>query len=563
MSRFQGRLAGVAALILIAIQIPLVLRTGGDASQSDFANYFAPAFALAHGRDLGALYQRDGFERAMSDAGLEGLGSFVPHPPANALWLLPFAGLDPSTAKEVWTVLLLLGVGLTVWAATMLSPRMGVAQAVVVVLLPVLAIRNGLAFGQPYLLLSAWLALGVVALQSRQSRLGGFLLGLGVSFKPYALVLGLLFIHRDRRRALVGFACGAVLPSLLLLGLAGTGPFVEFASKVLPWMMRAEIQDPFSPGWGSAAALSNRLFRFELDLNEAPWLDAPILARVLGAGVPASLLSLGVVCGRRAFAKDGPLQGVGVAMLFAVASSPFVASYQLVLMTIPVLALLARAPWPKASLWLFVWFVVGSPLVNAGRAATGLAAPAAYARFFVVLGMAIVVAWPWLNRRAMWIAGVVGAASGVAALPVGVYQEAWPRIYAARGYSMARPTFCGDRLRWMSPSADGRRLEARGGTETCDASLPASSERLTIVSRFAEGSFNLYLLPHPSMREERLTYSDANEVDPVLTPDGCAVVFASDQGRGLGSYALYRLDLSRGINECGKGWHAGSPPRPQ
>ncbi|MEO8361072.1 MAG: glycosyltransferase 87 family protein [Vicinamibacteria bacterium] len=560
MSPLQRRLAGVSALLLIAIQIPLVWRTGGDASQSDFANYFAPAFALAHGNDLGALYQRDGFERALSDAGLDGLGSFVPHPPANALWLLPFARLDPSTAKTGWTVVLLLGLGLTVWAAALLSPRTSLAQATAVVLLPVLAIRNGLAFGQPYLLLSAWIALGVVALQRHRLWLGGFLLGLGVSFKPYALVLGLLFVHRSRRRALVGFACGAVLPSLLVLTLAGTGPFVEFVSKVLPWMMRAEIQDPFSSGWGSASALLNRLFRFEPDLNAAPWLNAPILARLLGAGVPAGLLSVGVVCGRRAFAEDGPLQAVGVAMLFAMASSPFVASYQLVLMTVPVLALLARVPLARASLWLVVWFVVGSPLINAGRAATGLLAPAAYARFFVILGMAIVVAWPWLDRRAIGMAGLVGIVSGVAALPVGVYQEVWPRIDRARGYSMMRPSFCGDRLRWMSPSADGRRLEVRGATDRCDSPSVPSSQRVTIASRFAEGSFNLYLRPDPSLPEGRLTYSDANEVDPVLTPDGCAVVFASDQGRGLGSYALYRLDVSGWISECGKGRPAVSLP---
>jgi Tol biopolymer transport system component len=49
---------------------------------------------------------------------------------------------------------------------------------------------------------------------------------------------------------------------------------------------------------------------------------------------------------------------------------------------------------------------------------------------------------------------------------------------------------------------------------------------------------------------DRLTFSDANEIDPAMTPDGCGVVFASDQGRGLGSSALYLMDFSRIIGGC-------------
>ncbi len=69
-----------AAIALVALQLPVVAKTAADPTQSDFANYYTPAFVLARGGDLGSLYGRDAFERALRIAGIEGLGSFIPHP---------------------------------------------------------------------------------------------------------------------------------------------------------------------------------------------------------------------------------------------------------------------------------------------------------------------------------------------------------------------------------------------------------------------------------------------------------------------------------------------------
>ena len=79
----------MAAVGLGVLQIPVLLGAAADPSQSDFGNYFTSAFVLARGGDLGQLYDRDTFAAAMGEAGLSGLGSFIPHPPANALWLVP------------------------------------------------------------------------------------------------------------------------------------------------------------------------------------------------------------------------------------------------------------------------------------------------------------------------------------------------------------------------------------------------------------------------------------------------------------------------------------------
>ncbi len=554
----------IAALILVGVQLPVLARTAGDPQQSDFANYFTPAFVLARGGDVGDLYDRDSFDRALSQAGIQGLGSFVPHPPANALWLLPFALAPPEVAKAVWTLVLVLSIGLTILAVLRLSPGFEPSMAIVLVLAPTLAIRNGLAFGQPYPILLTLLVGGVLALERGRPFLAGLLLGLGVSFKPYALGAVFLFVHPARRRSLAGVLCGAIAPSLVLLSLAGPEPFIQFWSKVLPWMLRGEIQDPFSPGWGSGMALANRLLRFEPDLNPQPWFHAPLLARFLGAAVSTALLALGVFSSRRALDAKRPLDAVGIGLAFVLGASPFVASYHLVLLVVPAVAVAARLHGRALGLWLVGWAVLGSSLMNTFRSASGVLAPLAYLRFLGLVGLALVVSRPYLNRRMVGQAAALGAAFGVLALPWDRNEEAWKRIESAKGYSMIRPHFCDANLRWWSPSRDGRRLESMGAGTDCSApppeavrspGLPAADER-RVVSRFTDGSWNLYLGGgRGHVLGTRLTFSDANEVDPVWTPDGCAVVFASDQGRGLGSTALYLLDVSGLMAGC-----AGSGP---
>lgn len=536
----------LTTLTLVVIQIPAVVRTAGDPLQSDFVNYLVPARVVASGGDLSALYESAGFAAALRGTGLHTLGSFVPHPPANALWLLPFAAWSPAEAKVAWTVTL----GVALLAAFLclrcLAPEVDPWLVAVVVLGPALAIRNGLAFGQPYLALLALVAAGVLALEGGRPSLGGFLLGLTVPFKPYAVPMGLalLLVRSTLGGAFPGFVVGMLTPTAALVAFTGTAPLETFLVRVLPWMQRGEIQDPFSPVWGSATALAQHLFRFEVDLNPHPWFDAPRLARFLSALVPASIASLGVFSARRALTEGRARDAVGAALAFAVAASPFAASYHLVLLTIPAFALVARLDGGSRLLAVSFWLLLGSPLLNLVRALAGEESVFAYARFGVILALALWMARPFVSRRSVMASAALGLLAGALAVLTAPRSEVWSRVEAARGYSMSAPRFCGDRLRWLSPSASGRGLESRGEGEDCGA-RPTGPERVT--ARFRDGSWNLYWSPEDGGAFRQLTFSGANEYDPVLTPDGCSIIFASDQGRGLGSSALYRLDVS-GLN---------------
>jgi hypothetical protein len=215
--------------------------------------------------------------------------------------------------------------------------------------------------------------------------------------------------------------------------------------------------------------------------------------------------------------------------------------------------------------WLACWAAIGSPLMNAFRDSVGAFTPLAYSRFFVLTVVALLVARLYLHRFQIIPAVCLGMLAGGVAAGSASHEESWPRVMEARGYSVMKPHFCGVDLRWLAPTSDGRGLEKHGAGKDCGVESRSASGRAVVESRFAEGSYNLYLAGVAAGGPTRITFSDANEIDPTFTPDGCGIVFASDQGRGLGSTALYRLDASRFIAGCGGDAPAadprGSPPR--
>ena len=147
-----------------------------------------PARAVAEGRPLLEIYERDAFDAEMRRAGIAGLGSFVPQPPPNALLLLPLVRLDPTAAKAVWTLLLA-----AAYAGAFLVLRRALeadaARLALVFLLPSAALANAFAYGQPYpLLLLALSASLAAALRGRWFR-SGLLVAPVLLLKPYALSL--------------------------------------------------------------------------------------------------------------------------------------------------------------------------------------------------------------------------------------------------------------------------------------------------------------------------------------------------------------------------------------
>jgi hypothetical protein len=532
-----------------------------SAITSDFANYYVPARTLARGGDVSHLYEREAFDEVERRAGLSMLGSFVPHPPANALLLWPLAHLAPRVAKVVWTLALAAAYAGAFVAA---SRALAVDHTLLALvwLLPSAALANALAYGQPYPLLLLLMCASLWAMQRGRTGLAGALLAPVAILKLYALPFLAVFVLRRQWRAAAAFVATAL--ALLAVSVAALGADLHraYAREVLPASLEGRIQDPYSTIWQSPSSLARRLFEREVDLNPDPLVDRPVLARALARGLPAGILALAV--GAASVTPSAAVQW-GILTAGALAASPLAASYHFVLLPFAVAAgLSARAPRPAArALVLALLAFATSPLPHHFSVfAHGAGNVLAYPRLAAMVALLAWSARGHLTWRRVGLAVLVGVAAG-AMVRVPPRDPRWERLAPVAGYLQARPIACGGRYAWLGiengayvvATSDGQRrpvLEApqvpacEGGDvvlrpPTGDGPRsPDGAWRL--LHTWRGGSWDVVAVSTIDGREVPVAAAPgSHESEPSWSEDGGYVLFASDAGRGLGSTAAYRV----------------------
>ena len=524
---------------------------------------------------MSRLYERDGFDRALRRFGLTGLGSFVPHPPANALLLRPLARLSPPMAKTIWTLLLAAAyVGsLLILARTLPldAPRMALIG-----LLPTASLANALAYGQPYPLFLLLASASLWAATRERWATAGALLAPIVVLKLYALLFLPVFLWQRRWRALAGLAAGAAVLVLLSVAALGTEVHAVYVREILPASLEGRIQDPYSTVWQSGASLSRRLFEREADLNPRPLLDRPSLARGLARALTAGVAALAVAA---AAGRTTPSSQWAVLLAGGLAASPLTATYHFVLLVLPAAVFLSRAPGrgAAASMLLLFAFATSSWPHHFHRWAEGAGHLLAQPRYFAVLALLVLMArpWPW-RRRGMVAAGLVALVAAWTARPEGPPPR-WTRL-PADGYLQAEPIACGRGHAWLavesmsyvvrgsdgaragvgeppavpacvdgqlttaSPPIDTSELRARFGAPARHA-RPSPDGAWIAAQVWRRGSWDVEAAAIEDGRIVSVASAPSNEVEPSWSMDGREVLFASDRGRGLGSTAIYSVPL--------------------
>ena len=67
--------------------------------------------------------------------------------------------------------------------------------------------------------------------------------------------------------------------------------------------------------------------------------------------------------------------------------------------------------------------------------------------------------------------------------------------------------------------------------------------RLVAAESWEDGSWDIRVIERDSGASRRVTSQPSNELEPSWSADGASLLFASDWRRGLGSTAIYRLEL--------------------
>ena len=512
---------------------------------NDFPSYYLSARAAAEGRPLGGAYERAFWAAESARAGLPAVGTFVPHPPANALLLLPLAWLGPAAAKAAWSGVLALALLGAFLALRRVVPDAWPWLAALALLSQTASLRNALLYGQPYPLLLLLLCLSLVALVRGRSLASGLLLAPVVALKLYGAPFVLFFIVTRRFRALLGVIAGVAGIAVASLAILGPEVHRAYLSQVVLESLDGRVLDPYSTVWGSPASVARRLFQHEPELNGRPVADSPVLAAVLGRGAGLAIALFGVTC---AVLHDraGRLRLAWATLTVgSLAASPLPSSYHMVLLALPAAVLAAeadtqRARWAALGLAAFA----GSPLVHhLAPLAQGWGNLLAPARLAALLALLWMCARGAPLRRPIGIALAGGALFGLTALGMRPEDPGWQRVHDAHGLIVAEPAPCADGLSWLV--LVGERYRYRRGDGSLVDEAPCAARPLSpdgawrTYAAFTEGSWDVWVRREGTGEARRITRDPANEIEPSWLPSGDGIVFASDRRRGLGATTLY------------------------
>jgi len=355
-------------------------------ASNGFVAYYTAARLLSEGADVSRFYDDAWFVARVAERAPAIYDLFSPNPPTTALLLLPFAGLDYTGARLVWTALNLVGllVGLFWLLRALNLPRL-YGRLLVTVLLLYQPLYSSLFQGQVYLLL-----LGLLAVAWHGYRRGanlplGLSLGLMMALKMAAAPLLLLLLVQRRWLAMLwatATMAGVSIASLPWLGLESWRTYLP----LLP-----SLSTP--PEIAATAYQSLSGFVHHIGTNIALWSGALIpqsatLASLLTVFGCALLVALSA---RRAWGRSDSDAAFSLFVATSLIVSPLSVDYHYPLALLPI-ALLLPLVVGRASRW---------PLILLGVATILLAADLPYQSPRLAVGAWALLAYPKLYGVAL------------------------------------------------------------------------------------------------------------------------------------------------------------------
>lgn len=544
----KRRLMIVATVLLsIRLLVSFILPAWNTVS-TDFPNYYTAAWALVHGEDMRSLYDPVDFQEAAVRAGIQDQAVLFNYfPPLSSAVMAPIAVFLPLTALRMWIVVNLFALALLVWLVSKHS-GLDLLQATLLALLAGDALGNNFLFGQIYIPLAVLLLLGFVWPEFHP-KASGFVLALATAIKVFPGVFLIYMICQKRWRALAWTGIWFVALAGIGVFVVGAEPHRIFLVEVVPRMMRGEIQDPYNIGWNTFQALLRRSLVPEPGWNPNPLVDAPAVFFFLRVAVNLMVLLVSGLALRDR--RTSPLLAFIVLFLAVSLISPSQSSYHYVLL-IPGVALLAAEPRKAVRAGAILGFalICSSTLGFASRLDSGWLSLFAFPRAYLVLALWLGLMWkirprvPWPAIAAIAVFSAFASYSEMRRWRADDVDGAVMAAPEQHGYIEVGPRFNSTGVEFKSMVASGWAAHsiARAGENV--AALP-SGKRWMVYSTFERGNWDVAVRDLRTGETRILTSSLANDLMPVLSPDGREVFFASDRRRGYRFTAIFRMPLQR------------------
>jgi hypothetical protein len=397
--RGRRRLTAIAVpLLAIAAALWLVVGVAVPASTkltNGFAAYYTAAHLIRERASADRFYDDDWFQAETIRLGFgRARDIYNLNPPAAALILWPLADLNPVSAKQVWTWVNLVFLGLACLALAASEPgdqwlqRAALALALVGLFEPVI---EGMRLGQVYALLLLLEAGFVLSVRRKFDSAAGVSLAVMLAFKTAGLALPAMLAVRRRWVALTSTLVGSAIVVAAASAVLGPSAWATYARAVISVESHREIA---MTAYQSVPGFLAHLFRFDPEWNRAPVVDVPWLVLPLTLGVAAFIA--GVTAWRTWTAKSttaGKDTGhVGSALaawvMLSIFLNPAAADYHYTLAVVPAFLLLIRFAGQSTGRIALAAALIGIVLIGAPwpqrvfAMSDGLAGLVAYPRLY-------------------------------------------------------------------------------------------------------------------------------------------------------------------------------------
>src|SRR5688572_29875661 len=248
-----------------------------------FPSYYTAAKLIERGEDIGRFYDTPWFRDWISVFAPGTIEMHNANTPFMGFFFLPLTAFDYETARRITSVLVFVALAAATYLMTASLNIAGAwrAAAFAFVFAAPASLMN-LSHAQVYPIVLVLLVLAWRAWRRGAEWTGGFLIGVSLAWKTAGLFLLPLMVLERRWRALA--AVVAVFSVLAVV----TFPVVRATGWDAYFNSLTQVMDRGStslPAFWSLSGFVRNLFKYDALFNPDPYVDAPMLAFVLEAGL--------------------------------------------------------------------------------------------------------------------------------------------------------------------------------------------------------------------------------------------------------------------------------------
>lgn len=317
---------------------------------TDFPNYYLAAQMARQGVDTSRMYEWQWIEREKDHRAIPiRIIGLLPITPFSTLFLWPLAGLKPLAAKHIWIVFslaLLVPLSWMLRQMTHLSyPRIALIFALCV------PFYRNIEFGQFYVVLLMLIVAACWCFLRGQYALSGALIAIAAAAKIFPLIFFVYFLQRRSWRALAAGAITGAATIALSVGAFGWSVHRTYLEEILPAAMHGEAFPPYVTS-ASISGILHVLFLSEPLWNPRPWFASVAAYSILFPILSMLVLAPAILLIRKHADPRRTLLEWSALLTAALAVSTIPASYNFVLMVLPVCVLGAVLLEQKRYAWL-------------------------------------------------------------------------------------------------------------------------------------------------------------------------------------------------------------------